>query len=69
MPGGSLDDDDLDAPSPIDSDAPAGLFRAGQPLDESKVQPGCNRSDLCSPYMRQPWAHDARCPLSLGTKR
>ena len=66
MPGRSLDDN-LDAPSAADSDAPASLF--GPPLDESKVQPGCNRSDRCSPYMRQPWAHDARCPLSLGTKR
>lgn len=27
---------------------------------------GCTCQEFCSPAMTQPWAHDARCPMSCG---
>lgn len=32
------------------------------PLDRSRIAPNCTIEKLCSPYMRQPWGHDCKCP-------
>lgn len=48
----------------IEARARASIALGVAPVDEARTHPDCERYDLCSPYMAQPWAHDRRCQLS-----